>query len=179
MERLGLILAAALLAVTGPALAQGQGNGAGNGNGQGNGGGNGNGQDNRNIPLRIEIESGIDFSRSALRGQLDGDALIDPQTGEKIVGPNLIDLGGLAYQGRARVIGKPLQPVRIDLPASVTLRSAKGAKAELTDFTTDIPGVAVLDANGELTFRFGARITTIEARGGNFRGRIPIRVEYF
>jgi hypothetical protein len=173
MTRLGPILAAALIAATGPALAQGQGNGAGNGQG------NGNGQDNRNIPLRIEIESGIDFSRSALRGTLDGDALIDPQTGEKIVGPNLIDLGGLAYQGRARVTGKPLQPVRIDLPASVTLRSAKGAKAELTDFTTDIPGVAVLDANGELTFRFGARITTIEARGGNFRGRIPIRVEYF
>lgn len=175
MTRPGLFLAAALLAVTGPALAQGQGNGAANGNGQGNG----NGQDNGNVPLRIEIESGIDFSRSALRGTLDGDAQIDPQTGEKIVGPNLIDLGGLAYQGRARVTGKPLQPVRIDLPASVTLRSAKGAKAELTDFTTDIPGVAVLDANGELTFRFGARITTIEARGGNFRGRIPIRVEYF
>lgn len=175
MTRPGLILAAALLAVTGPALAQGQGNGAGNGNGQGNG----NGLDNRNVPLRIEIESGIDFSRSALRGTIDGDALIDPQTGEKVVGPNMIDLGGLPYQGRARVTGKPLQPVRIDLPASVTLRSAKGAKAELSDFTTDIPGVAVLDANGELTFRFGARITTIEARGGNFRGRIPIRVEYF
>src|SRR5690606_31892011 len=107
MTRPGLILAAALLAVTGPALAQGQGNGAGNGNGQGNGGGNGNGQDNRTIPLRIEIESGIDFSRSALRGTLDGDAQMDPQTGEKIVGPNLIDLGGLAYQGRARVTGKP------------------------------------------------------------------------
>jgi hypothetical protein len=175
MTRPGLILAAALLAVTGPALAQGQGNGAGNGNGQGNG----NGLDNRNVPLRIEIESGIDFSRSALRGKIDGDALIDPHTGEKVVGPNMIDLGGLSYQGRARVTGKPLQPVRIDLPASVTLRSAKGAKAELSDFTTDIPGVAVLDANGELTFRFGARITTIEARGGNFRGRIPIRVEYF
>ena len=48
-----LALAAALLAVTGPAIAQGQGKGAGNGNGQGNG----TGQDNRNIPLRIEIES--------------------------------------------------------------------------------------------------------------------------
>jgi len=172
MERLGLILTAALLAVTGPALAQGQGNGNGQGNGHAYG-------HDKKTPLTIEIESGIDFSRSALRGQFDGDALIDPQTGEKIVGPNLIDLGGLSYQGRARVIGQPLQPVRIDLPASVTLRSAKGAKAELTDFTTDIPGVAVLDANGELTFRFGARITTIEARGGNFRGRIPIRVEYF
>ena len=174
MTRLGLILAAALFAATGPALAQGQGNGSGSGNNASQ-----NGQDNRNVPLRIEIESGMDFSRSALRGTLDGDALIDPQTGEKIVGPNMIDLGGLSYQGRARVIGKPMQPVRIDLPATVTLRSATGAKAELTDFRTDIQGIAMLDANGELTFRFGARISTIEARGGNFRGRIPIRVEYF
>ena len=175
MTRTGPILAAALLAVASPTSGQGQGNG----NGSSGSNASQNGQDNRNIPLRIEIESGIDVSRSALRGTLDGDALIDPQTGEKIMGPNMIDLGGLAFQGRARVTGKPLQPVRIDLPASVTLRSAKGTKAELTDFTTDIPGVAMLDANGELTFRFGARISTIEAHGGNFRGRIPIRVEYF
>lgn len=174
MTRTGPILAAALLAVAASASGQGQGNGNGSGNN-----GSPNGQNNRNVPLRIEIESGMDFSRSALRGRIDGDALIDPQTGEKIVGPNMIDLGGMAYQGRVRVIGKPMQPVRIDLPATVTLRTAKGAKAELTDFTTDIEGVAVLDASGELTFRFGARISTIEARGGNFRGRIPIRVEYF
>lgn len=177
MTRTGPILAAALLAVAASASGQGQGNG--NGNGSSGNNASQNGQDHRNIPLRISIESGMDFSRSALRGTMDGDALIDPQTGEKIVGPNMIDLGGFAYQGRARVTGKPLQPVRIDLPVSVTLRSTKGAKAELTDFTTDIPGVAMLDANGELTFRFGARISTIEARGGNFRGRIPIRVEYF
>lgn len=174
MTRTGLIVAAALLAAVGPAYGQGRGNGA-----PPSGNGPGNGLEQRNYPLHVTVESGIDFSRSALRGPEDGDALIDPQTGEKIMGPNMVDLGGLAYQGQARVRGEPMQPVRIELPSRVLLRSPSGAKAELTDFTTDVPGVAMLDANGELTFRFGARISTIEASGGNFRGRIPIRVDYF
>jgi hypothetical protein len=130
-------------------------------------------------PLRIEIENGLQFSRMALRGRTDGEALIDPLTGDKRVGANMIDLGGLSYQGRARVTGEPRRPVRIDLPASVKLRAPDGAEAELTDFVTDLPPVAMLDDYGQLDFSFGARITTRGARGGNFRGRIAIRVDYY
>lgn len=130
-------------------------------------------------PLRIEVESGLQFSRMALRGPADGEASIDPQTGEKRVGRNMIDLGGQSFAGRARVTGEPLRPVRIELPPRVMLRSADGAQAELTDFVTDLPPVAVLDESGTLSFAFGARIASREARGGNFRGRIPIRVDYY
>ena len=52
-------------------------------------------------PLQIEVESGIQFSRLALRGRFDGGAEIDPHTGEKRVDAGMIDLGGLSYQGRA------------------------------------------------------------------------------
>ncbi len=110
---------------------------------------------------------------------MDGDAAIDPQTGAKQVGPHMIDLGGLSFQGRARITGEPLRPVRIELPRSVRLRSPSGAEAELTDFTTDLPPVAMLDADGTLAFNFGAKIQSKDAQGGNFRGRIPIRVEYY
>ena len=130
-------------------------------------------------PLRIEIESGLQFSRLALRGLGEGDSLIDPVTGDKRVGGNMIDLGGLSFQGRAHLTGEPLRPVRIELPPRVLLRSADGAEAELTDFVTDLPPVAVLDETGTLSFAFGARIATRGARGGQFRGRIPIRVEYY
>ena len=130
-------------------------------------------------PLVIEIESGLQFSRLALSGQFDGAAEIDPQTGEKRVDAGMIDLGGLSYQGRARVTGEPLRPVRIELPSRVQLRSPDGAEAELTDFVTDLPAVAILDENGTLEFAFGARISSQGARGGNFRGRIAIRVDYF
>lgn len=130
-------------------------------------------------PLHIEIESGLQFSRLALRGRGDGAAQIDPQTGEKRVDANMIDLGGMSYQGRARVTGEPLRPIRIELPTRVTLRSPEGAEAQLTGFVTDLPPVAMLDENGALTFNFGARISSHDGRGGDFRGRIAIRVDYF
>ena len=130
-------------------------------------------------PLQIEIESGLQFSRLALRGKIDGGAEIDPQTGEKRVDAGMIDLGGASYQGRARVTGEPLRPVRIELPSRVQLRSPDGAEAELTGFVTDLPPVAMLDANGTLEFAFGARLSSRGARSGNFRGRIAIRVDYF
>lgn len=130
-------------------------------------------------PLRIEIESGLQFSRLALRGREDSGAEIDPQTGEKRVDAGMIDLGGLSYQGRARITGAPLRPVRIELPQRVQLRSPDGGEAELTGFVTNLPPVAMLDENGTLEFAFGARLSTQGARGGNFRGRIPIRVDYF
>ena len=134
--------------------------------------------DGRERPLHIEIESGLDFSRLALAGRGDGKAEIDPQTGEKRL-VNMIDLGGMSYQGRARITGEPLRPVRIELPPRVELNSPGGAQAELTDFVTDLPPVAMLDENGMLSFNFGARISSQGARGGNFRGRINIRVDYF
>ena len=130
-------------------------------------------------PLSIEIESGLQFGRLALRGDGEGAARIDPGTGENRVEANMIDLGGASFQGRARVTGEPLRPVRIELPATVLLRSSDGAEARLSEFVTDLPPVAILDANGELEFAFGARLTSQGARGGDFRGRIRIRVDYF
>src|SRR5687767_13860994 len=122
-------------------------------------------------PLVIEIESGIQFSRLALSGRSDGAAEIDA-TGQKRVDAGMIDLGGLSYQGRARVTGEPGRPVRIDLPARVQLRSPDGAEAELTGFVTDLPAVAMLDENGVLEFGFGAKLSSQNSRGGNFHGRI-------
>ena len=111
-------------------------------------------------PLAIEVESGLQFSRLALVGEADAAAEIDPQTGAKRVGAGMIDLGGLSYQGRARVTGTPLRPVRIELPNRVRLRSPDGAEAELTSFVTDLPPVAMLDENGTLEFAFGARLSS-------------------
>jgi len=130
-------------------------------------------------PLSITIESGLQVGRVGLTGKTDGNAAIDPQTGAKAVGPNMIDLGGLSFQGKATVTGAPLKPVRIELPQSVLLHSPSGAEAELSDFRTDLPPVAVLNAQGVLEFSFGATLSSKGAQGGDFRGRIPIRVDYY
>ena len=146
MARLGSALAAVLVAVSVPAFGSGDGGcsdslPASATNGE--------------HPLSITIESALQVGRLGLTGRYDGNAVIDPQTGAKLVGPNMIDLGGLTFQGKA------------------------GGEAELSDFRTDLPQVAMLDANGQLQFNFGATITSKNAQGGDFRGRIPIRVEYY
>lgn len=130
-------------------------------------------------PLRVEVHSDMKFTRMALRGRLDGSARIDPITGETLPDANMINLGGVSFQGKARIFGEPLRPVLIEMPSSVELRSPRGSVAVLNDFQTDLPPVVILDQNGELEFAFGARVTTTQAEGGNFRGKIRIRVDYF
>jgi hypothetical protein len=170
MARPGPALAAALFAVSAPAFGTAEGGCADPFTAT---------ETRGERPLSITIESGIQVGRLALTGRADGNAAIDAQTGAKEVGPNMIDLGGVAFQGKATITGQPLRPVRIDLPRSVLLRSPSGAQAELSDFRTDLPPVAMLDANGVLQFNFGATISSKGAQGGDFRGRIPIRVEYY
>ena len=130
------------------------------------------------VPLNIEISAGLEFSRLARTGRGDGTASLDPQSGAKRVDQGLVDLGGFALTGRGRVSGSPSRAVRIILPASVTLRTPQGETAELTDLTTDLPASPMLDAAGGLEFAFGGRLRVSGAAAGNFRGRIPIGVEY-
>ena len=129
-------------------------------------------------PLTIEISTGIAFSRLAIAGQDGGSAAIDAQTGAKTTGQGLVDLGGSAVQGRGRISGTPGRRVRIDLPRSVAMSSTDGSTAMLTGLTTDLPAWPVLDPSGSLEFSFGGRLEVRGPGGGNFRGRIPISVDY-
>jgi hypothetical protein len=130
------------------------------------------------VPLRVEIDSGLSFSRLALAGRADGSASIDPETGRKWTEAGMIDLGGFAVSGRVIITGEPLRYLRIGMPSNITLRSPHGAEAEISDFRTSLDAMPRLDENGLLEFNFGGRLSTSGARGGNFRGRIPIHVEY-
>lgn len=129
-------------------------------------------------PLGIEIFSDLSFSRLALTGETGGSAEIDPQTGGKRTSGAIIDLGGMSVQGRGRITGEPGRIVRVDLPAQVRMASPDGDDAELVDFRTDLPDFPRLDGAGNLEFTFGARLVVRGRQGGNYRGRIPITVDY-
>lgn len=130
-------------------------------------------------PLNIEIYADLNFARLALTDRDGGNAEVDASTGSKRTGGGVVNLGGMAVTGRGRVTGEPGREVRITLPQTVPMTAADGAAAELTGFTTDLAGRPTLDGNGELTFSFGARLVLRGGgQGGNYRGRIPISVDY-
>jgi hypothetical protein len=129
-------------------------------------------------PLAIEISADLSFSRLALTGETGGSAEVDAQTGAKRTSGAMIDLGGLSVQGRGRITGEPGRIVRVDLPGQVTMTAPDGEPAELVEFRTDLPDFPRLDASGTLEFTFGARLVVRGRQGGNYRGRIPISVDY-
>ena len=129
-------------------------------------------------PLTIEIWTDLNFSKLALTGRAGGSAELSATGGGKQTTGEVIDLGGISVTGHGKITGVPLREVRIELPDRVDMTTADGGHADLAQFTTDLPAHPALNANGELEFRFGARLVLSGARGGNFRGRIPISVDY-
>lgn len=130
-------------------------------------------------PLTIEIWTDLNFSKLALTGRAGGTAELSATGGgEKRTTGQLVDLGGISVTGHGKITGVPLREVRLDLPDTVEMTTADGGEAKLAQFTTDLPPHPVLNANGELEFSFGARLILSGGRGGNYRGRIPITVEY-
>lgn len=129
-------------------------------------------------PLAIEIWADLSFAKLALASNSGGSATVDGHTGSKTTQGDMRDLGGTPVSGRGRITGAPLRAVGIDLPLRVPMTTPDGASAELVDFTSSLPRNPQLDANGTLEFTFGARLVVRNGRGGNYRGRIPISVDY-
>lgn len=132
----------------------------------------------RERPLDIEITANLVFSRLALTGRGEASAAIDPATGQRSVGGGMVDLGGVTVQGRGRITGEPGRPVRVQVPPVIVMTATGGGQARLSDIVTDLPAYPVLDANGTLEFAFGGAIKVDGPGGGQFRGRIPISVDY-
>jgi hypothetical protein len=128
--------------------------------------------------ISIEIETGIDFSRLGLiaRNQA-GSAAIDAATGTRTVS-GLLDLSGLPVQGTVTIRGEPNENVSVDMPPEVTLTNPSGASIRLSGITTTLKNNPKLAKDGTLTFTFGGRLLVDGRSDGDFRGRIPITVDY-
>ncbi|MGV7122734.1 DUF4402 domain-containing protein [Sphingopyxis sp. 550A] len=128
-------------------------------------------------PLRIDIETQLDMGRVAA-GSSGGEVALDPVTGVRRLSGDVRDLGGFAVTGTVTVRGEPGAEVRVFLPTSVDLESGSGGIARVTGLATDLGGAPRLDPDGRLQFRFGGRLQVAGSGDGDYRGRIPVTVEY-
>ncbi|HET6523339.1 DUF4402 domain-containing protein [Sphingopyxis sp.] len=128
-------------------------------------------------PLRVEVETRLDMGRVAV-GAMGGEVELDPVSGARRVRGDVVDLGGYALSGVVTVRGAPGAEVRVILPASVDLEGGHGRTARVTGLVTDLSAAPRLGADGRLQFRFGGRLQVAALDDGNYRGRIPVTVEY-
>ncbi|WP_188237779.1 DUF4402 domain-containing protein [Sphingopyxis sp. LK2115] len=128
-------------------------------------------------PLRVDVETRLDMGRIAV-GAMGGEVAIDPASGTRQLLGDVVDLGGFALSGAVTVRGEPGAEVRVILPASIDLESSHGRTARVTGLVTDLSAAPRLGPDGRLRFRFGGRLQVAAGDDGDYRGRIPVTVEY-
>jgi hypothetical protein len=127
--------------------------------------------------IRLEIETSINFDRLIVDGSGSGTALIRPDGSTSVQG-SVSDISPRAMVGSAVVHGQPGRTVRIELPRRILMHSISGGEISFDDLVSDLPSLPRLDSTGTLNFRFGGRLTISGDADGEFRGDLPITVEY-
>jgi hypothetical protein len=80
--------------------------------------------------------------------------------------------------GIVRVQGEPDRLVRVEVPQRVDLYSLGGQSLVIEEILTDLPKMPRLDSTGRLTFRFGGKLKVTGDADGDYRGDLPIIVDY-
>lgn len=128
-------------------------------------------------PIELQIESSLNFDRLVLSNSGQGTAVIRPDGSSSAQGA-VESISARAMVGTVTVDGEPGRAVRIELPRRITLYSLSGGQIVFDDVVSDLPSLPRLDSAGNLRFRFGGRLTISGEAEGDYRGDLPITVEY-
>ena len=127
--------------------------------------------------IQLEVETSINFDRLVLLGDGQGAAVIRPDGSNSAQG-SVTNVGPRAMVGSASVHGAPNRAVRVELPERINLYSTSGGRISFDEVVSDLPSLPRLDSAGNLRFRFGGRIQITGDADGQYRGDLPITVEY-
>lgn len=130
------------------------------------------------MPIRLEVQARLDFDQVILIDSTGiGTARIAPD-GSSSTSGSIGALGGRAMVGSVIVRGEPGRLVRIGFPQSILLHGLSGNAIRVSALSSDLPASARLDSQGNLQFRFGGALEISGAVEGDYRGDIPITVDY-
>jgi hypothetical protein len=127
--------------------------------------------------IQLEIETSLDFDRLIVAGDGPGAAVIRPDGSNSSDGA-VAQVSPRAMVGTALVHGSPGRLVKVELPREIQLYSVDGGRIVVDQLVSDLPSLPRLDSAGNLTFRFGGRVTVTGDSEGSYRGSMPITVEY-
>lgn len=127
--------------------------------------------------LELEVSAMLDFDRLVLLGSGNGAATLLP-SGERSASGTVATVSGRAMVGSVTVRGEPGRAVRVELPGRIDLYTLGGSRIAIDSLETDLPAMPRLDSAGNLSFRFGGRLTIAGDAEGDYRGEVPVTVEY-
>lgn len=128
-------------------------------------------------PMALEVRTSLDFDRVVLTGPAGGTARLGPD-GSRQTNGALTALTGRAMVGEVVIRGEPGRQVRVDLPQRIELYGFGGGALAITRVTSDLPIVPRLDGEGLLRIRFGGELFISGDAEGDYRGDVPITVDY-
>jgi hypothetical protein len=129
------------------------------------------------IPISVEVEVGLDFDQLIIGGAGDGSAELTPE-GARIASGSITSIGARAMVAEVVIRGEPGRLVEIVLPRRVELAGLSGGTIRLEQLRSDLPQMPRLDSNGRLKFRIGGVLHLSGDVSGDFRGNLPIEVDY-
>jgi hypothetical protein len=127
--------------------------------------------------IQLQVETNLTFDRLVLAGPGHGAATIRPNGSSGAEG-SVMQVGPRAMVGTVLVHGDANRAVRIELPRRIELHALGGGKIVLEDVASDVGDAPRLDAAGNLSFRIGGRLVFTGNADGQFRGDLPVIVEY-
>ena len=128
--------------------------------------------------VRIEVQTRLDFDQLVVMDNAaPGTARLLPD-GTASVSGSISALSGRAMVGSVIVRGEPGRLVQIGLPGSIALYGIGGGSIRLDSLVTDLPAQPRLDSRGSLQFRFGGALHVEGSVDGDYRGDVPITVDY-
>jgi len=128
-------------------------------------------------PVILDVEVNLDFDRLILTGAGDGSAELGPD-GARNVSGSITAISARAMVGEIVIRGEPGRYVRIELPRRIELQGFSGGAIRLESLRSDLPQMPRLDGNGRLRFRIGGVLHLSGDVSGEFRGDVPIEVDY-
>lgn len=134
-------------------------------------------EDSGGAAIQIELQTTLDFDRLVLFGDGQGAATLLP-SGQRGATGSVATMSARAMVGSVSVRGTPGRAVRIDMPRRIELQSSRGGRVAIDSIETDLPTAPRLDSAGNLTFQFGGRLDVRGDAEGDYRGDIPITVDY-
>lgn len=128
--------------------------------------------------VRIEVQARLDFDQLVLMDTSSGGVARLLPDGTSSTSGAIGALTGRAMVGSVVVRGEPNRAVRVDLPRGIQLYGLSGGSIRVESLTTNLPPNPRLDSQGSLQFRFGGELHIQGSVEGDYRGDVPITVDY-